>query len=183
MAEVFNIRQDLETVRNLIHSGLPGSKLLDLLTDLITGQISFCFAILDGKKVASYARAEVVSLLHGLALGEIEGPSLNYLITRYNRLVKNLLAQGAIRQVEHVYFSAIPGAQDLKDWEEAAERYVFNRRQSPEQEEKDTDAKKKYLGPARKTRERELVLRKIPAFRPQCLQGKTTSGAEQLDLF
>lgn len=184
MGKLADIKNDLETIRGLIlHAGLGGGKLLDIACELVESHIRFCFAVVKPEVVSNYVRSEMVSLLHGVGSGRIAPPTHGYLWTRYQRLVKNLLAQGAIKPLECVYFSQIP-LEDVRSWEEAAERFLFHHREEDseqEAEESNGETGSSYLKAS--TLNKEMALRRVKSFSPGCLREKRHEEPRQLRLF
>ena len=114
----------------LLTSHRPGRKVLDFLCELVLEWISSSFVILDREKTESYVRSEMVSLLYGVGTGkiELEKGFRNFFRVRVGRLARNLLALGAIEQVDVLYFSQIEEkANRGNGTEDFLERWLFLR--------------------------------------------------------
>lgn len=161
------IKKDLETIRQLLHAGLPGRDLLETVVDFVAWQISLCFVVRNQEKLERYVRGEVVNLLWGIAVGTISDPSITYLLRRYARLCANLLAQKVIKDNQNIYFSQI-FHEDHQHEEDFMESFLRRHHLDPifwvEDPLNDRGGFK------RRTLAREKLLVQVPKFVPGCLR-------------
>ncbi len=99
------LKSDISVLIWLFRSCRPGKEVLKAAVELIAGIVDECYVVLDREGVETAVRAEVLSLLDGLATGRIradgDGALLSYLLKRYRvRLIPNLLDRELIRERE-----------------------------------------------------------------------------------
>ena len=99
------LKSDISVLIWLFRSRRPGKEVLEAAVEIIVGIVDECYVILDRAGVETAVRAEVLSLLDGLATGRIradsDGALLSYLLKRYRvRLIPNLLDRELIRERE-----------------------------------------------------------------------------------
>ena len=114
------LRTDISVLIWLFRSRRPGKEVLEAAVELIVGIVDECYMIFDREGVKTAVRAEVLSLLDGLATGRIRADSdkalLSYLLNRYKaRLLPNLFSRGLIRESEDFIPLEIENEEFL-DW-------------------------------------------------------------------
>ena len=169
------LRADISVLIWLFRSRRPGREVLEAAVEIIVGIVDECYVILDRAGVETAVRAEVLSLLDGLATGRIRADSdralLAYLLNRYRaRLVPNLRARGLIREREDFVPLEMENEEFL-DW--------LSLRADPDFP---VSEKRGNLGMNSVSLAREIRISRIGSFFPGCL-AENARNLAQKELF
>ena len=194
------IKKDLNILFWLCDSGLKGSEVLDLMVETVMNTVAMCFRITEPERLRKLVRTEAISLLYGLAVGEIDYPSRSrfgkYLFGRYRRLIMNAAKKGLITAGDLPFSSLLSPHSDKinRREEEELEAIFYNQKKAnlpkdpalEKAEEENQNPKKPRASftqeKTKKTIKKEFQLLRVKSFHPGCLkdQIKPDDGGTQL---